>query len=91
MIGYGIWGSEKVTYGRHIHQGIFFTQTLISETVHSIALIREEKDAGYVVESLRHNASESANMWEKARDWDAADRIENSRLGKKNSLNRRKL
>ena len=37
MIGYGIWGSEKVTYGRHIHQGIFFTQTLISETVHSIA------------------------------------------------------
>lgn len=54
-------------------------------------LIREEKDAGYVVESLRHNASESANMWEKARDWDAADRIENSRLGKKNSLNRRKL
>ena len=49
-------------------------------------LIREEKDAGYVVESLRHNASESANMWEKARDWDAADRIENSRLGKKNSF-----
>ena len=114
MIGYGIWGSEKVTYGRHIHQGIFFTQTLISETVHSIAaplmragevedarlkglyalqagqtagqLIREEKDAGYVVESLRHNASESANMWEKARDWDRADRIENSRLGKKNSF-----
>ena len=114
MIGYGIWGSEKVTYGRHIHQGIFFTQTLISETVHSIAaplmragevedarlkglyalqagqtagqLIREEKDAGYVVESLRHNASESANVWEKARDWDTADRIENSRLGKKNSF-----
>ena len=49
-------------------------------------LIREEKDAGYVVESLRHNASESANMWEKARDWDRADRIENSRLGKKNSF-----
>jgi filamentous hemagglutinin len=49
-------------------------------------LIREEKDAEYVVESLRHNASESANMWEKARDWDAADRIENSRLGKKNSF-----
>ena len=114
MIGYGIWGSEKVTYGRHIHQVIFFTQTLISETVHSIAaplmragevedarlkglyalqagqtagqLIREEKDAGYVAESLRHNASESANMWEKARDWDRADRIENSRLGKKNSF-----
>ena len=119
MIGYGIWGSKKMTYGRHIHQGIFFTQTLISETVHSIAaplmragevedarlkglyalqagqtagqLIREEKDAGYVVESLRHNASESANVWEKERDWDRADRIENSRLGKKNSLNRRKL
>ena len=49
-------------------------------------LIREEKDAGYVAESLRHNASESANMWEKARDWDRADRIENSRLGKKNSF-----
>ena len=49
-------------------------------------LIREEKDAGDVVESLRHNASESANMWEKARDWDRADRIENSRLGKKNSF-----
>lgn len=49
-------------------------------------LIREEKDAGYVVESLRHNASASANMWEKARDWDRADRIENSRLGKKNSF-----
>ncbi len=49
-------------------------------------LIREEKDAGYVVESLRHNASESANVWEKARDWDTADRIENSRLGKKNSF-----
>lgn len=97
----------------------FFTQTLISETVHSIAaslmrlgevedarlkglyalqagqtagqLIREEKDAGDVVEILRYNASESANMWEKERDWDRADRIENSRLGKKNSLNRRKL
>ena len=49
-------------------------------------LILEEKDAGYVVESLRHNASASANMWEKARDWDRADRIENSRLGKKNSF-----
>ena len=54
-------------------------------------LTREEKDAGYVVEILRYNASESANMCEKERDWDRADRIENSRLGKKNSLNRRKL